>query len=445
MLLIITLIFITIGCFVVYKEYKKTKDFFNPKVFTLGYFLLYNFYYLFLISNDPIEFSRSVQFKLKSDPEIAIFKYIILQFIFYIFYYFAFFGKQNLKINFKKNSESLIVLKYMNNIAFFYTLLAFPYFIIKNGGFIALISNFSERATYLTGDIIIQILFKLVELLSILSIYLYYKKIITLKRLIITILLTLFIALMSGGRGNALNILIACVFAMNYSMGRFVKLLDLKKYIIIIGILAPLFIVIPKLRNKNFVEEFMENPTELFFTKIDNNKHEWESYADLSRAYIPIFILDHYDIENFWYGKSFIGFFTAIIPRTIYNEKPIIDEGIYIYEAVHGNNIQPPASLEVFKSIRNTPVGWPPRTLGLWYANFGILGVIISGFIFAKIINIVYRNTVCKGDINFFNIFLYFLFLTKLQLNNIGLFTIIQAILVYYLFYRLTAILFNKT
>ncbi|MFV0194104.1 O-antigen polysaccharide polymerase Wzy [Empedobacter falsenii] len=444
MLLTITLTFIIIGFLVVYKEYKKKKDFFHPKVFTLGYFLLYNFYYLYLISSDPYEFSKSVQYKLISDPDEAIFKYIVLQCLFYVFYYLAFLDKQKLKIKSRNNKESLLVLKVMNNIAFFYTLFAFPYFIIKNGGFIELISDFSQRSEYLTGDLIVQILFKLVELLSVLSIYLFYKKIISKNRLIVTIILVLIISLMSGGRGNVLNVLIACIFAMNYSMGRFVKFIDLKKYIVIIVILAPLFIIIPKLRNQNFVEEFMQNPKEVFFKKVDNGKHEWESYADLSRAYIPIFILDNYNIENFWYGKSFIGFFTAIIPRSIYHEKPIIDEGLYIYEAVHGNDIQPPANLKVFKSIRNTPVGWPPRTLGLWYVNFGILGVILSGFIFAKIINIVYINTVSKGSITFFQIFLYFLFLTKLQLNNVGLFTIIQAILVYYLFYKLTAIILNR-
>ncbi|MGQ7148454.1 hypothetical protein ACUOA8_59935, partial [Escherichia sp. SS-MK2] len=74
--------------------------------------------------------------------------------------------------------------------------------------------------------------------------------------------------------------------------------------------------------------------------------------------------------------------FKAPLPRSIYPEKPPVDDGMYIRTIAEGYNVTPSRPVqELYAS------SWPPETLGSMYANFWIPGVVFGMYI----LGIIYK------------------------------------------------------
>ncbi|MGQ7112601.1 hypothetical protein ACUOFC_34980, partial [Escherichia sp. TWPC-MK] len=68
-------------------------------------------------------------------------------------------------------------------------------------------------------------------------------------------------------------------------------------------------------------------------------------------------------LQNVWLGKSYLDLFKAPLPRSIYPEKPPVDDGMYIRTIAEGYNVTPSRPVqELYAS------SWPPETLGSMYA-----------------------------------------------------------------------------
>ncbi|KAA6314588.1 hypothetical protein EZS27_034820, partial [termite gut metagenome] len=143
---------------------------------------------------------------------------------------------------------------------------------------------------------------------------------------------------------------------------------------------------------------------------------------------IQLYILDHFNWDNMWYGKSYVDLFYSWIPRSIFIDKPPIDEGIYIANLYLGDSFQPttPAHSMVFYS-------WPPGTMGIGYINFHIIGIVLAYFILGRIQKIIQLIFI---EMNYapFILFLYTFIVIKFQLTNFYIFSAINYILLLIVF-----------
>ena len=84
-----------------------------------------------------------------------------------------------------------------------------------------------------------------------------------------------------------------------------------------------------------------------------------------------------------------------MIPSSIFINKPPIDDGFYLMNLIHGNVLGPNSGRN---NIDLTIGSLPFTSQGLGYANFGILGIIIVGFLTGCLYKIIYERTIKRNN-----------------------------------------------
>ena len=67
-------------------------------------------------------------------------------------------------------------------------------------------------------------------------------------------------------------------------------------------------------------------------------------------------------------GETYLAFFTAFVPRTVWPNKPELSVGPWVRQTIYG--------------VRTSVNGWPPNVFAEGYINFGILGMLGAGVIY---------------------------------------------------------------
>jgi oligosaccharide repeat unit polymerase len=402
--------------------YRKEKDFFHPKVFIIGLFLLKNFVYLGTIAYDPAAFAHSMIYELNTDPDLAIAKYLILQTILFVVMFFSMKIKRTMGMGIEMQAQKLNFYFYRR---LFYCLLllttgALMTFIINIGGLSALVLHWAvDRYEILSGNIAFYVASSLFFALAGVSLLLYAKGKINKLTLLCVLLVCMFTSIiLKGGRSGVISLFIGIFILYNYVIKKVdFKFLFRQAYLLLFFV--PLFSIIPMLRSQRGNEAFLKNPVEFIkesaSLETSKQKGAFDGWADLSGAYIPIYLTDHFNTDNYWHGKSFLHLLEAPIPRKIFPQKGPIDEGRYITELVSGVNVSPPMSLNQL----HLSYSWPSGTLGTWYMNFGLTGVIIAAFLMGKIIAFYYKKM--KTGKNPVWLLTYPIFITTFSLSNHGI------------------------
>ena len=439
--LFLLIVVLLISCLLIFHSYRKVKDFFHPKVFVVGYFLLTSVPYLFMIACNPESFhnSTSVLLSLKVTPDNAISNYLLIQLLYFLCLYagMSFSKKQN-NNNMAKSRIAIdnLYISMMFRWTLIVSVVCFIMFYFTNGGLINILSQFSsgERSKLVTESLFSHVLFMSLPILAALTQCMYIIK--RFKKGICALILgyCLFVSSLSGGRGGSLTIIIIVLAISNY-MGFKLRIKHFVKYSFLLILIIPFFVLLPKLRSID-IDVVMENPTLLLEKDRTQKSNSIEQWADLSRAYIPIFIVDYFDVSNFWYGRSFQDLFQGLIPRAFFEDKPPVDDGRYIFRLAIGDHSFVP-SIPAKQFVGGS--SWPPRTLGSWYANFGVLGIIIAAIIMGRIY-IHFYNKIYE---NLFYLLLYpsVLFL---QLSNLGIVNFCIHVIVLYSLLLLSKIFYKR-
>ena len=87
---------------------------------------------------------------------------------------------------------------------------------------------------------------------------------------------------------------------------------------------------------------------------------------------------------DYEYGSTMTAWVAAPIPRSTWSEKPIIANGAIIGVEVFGNRIS----------------GVPPGLFGEFYWNFGIIGIVLGGFLFGRMLKWFYVSFRSKSNPN---------------------------------------------
>jgi len=235
-----------------------------------------------------------------------------------------------------------------------------------------------------------------------------------------------FTYLLFTSRSPVLEMVMILAFGYNYLIKKY-KISDvLKPRFIIFTLLILSFIVImPIIRttNNGNVLSAKEISNELK----ENFKNLFDEFSNVGR---DAFVYDYFNLHNFWWGRSYLNLLKAPIPSSIFPDKPPIDDGMYLNQLLHGYTVDPNqgrTSLYVKYSI-------PFSTQGAMYANFGIVGVIISEFLLGMLYAKIYKLVIDTRDI--FAIILYQLIIYQLELTTLSIAQTLIPLVIIWVVYK---------
>lgn len=131
-----------------------------------------------------------------------------------------------------------------------------------------------------------------------------------------------------------------------------------------------------------------------------------------------LFILDHFSVNDFWYGVGHLDLVYRIIPFFSESLKPPIDDGVYIRTLAEGIFVKPPVSFEDMY-----PSSWPPETFGSGYMNFGLIGVILYFLLKGFISGLVFSYAKSK-KFQPIPLFLFFYVVINFHVSNLRVFQV---------------------
>ncbi|PHC35530.1 oligosaccharide repeat unit polymerase [Bacillus toyonensis] len=414
-----------------YSYFKSDKDIFSPGILITFLQIISTIPYLLLLFFDQNQISYLI-YTNDLDVENKLIWYLILQILGYIcliagldYKGYSHFFRNDPIMDIPKNRIHIAI-----SVALSLGILGYMLFLKNVGGFSNLIYNLQHRAEFTSGNGYILTLLKFLTVAICLLIYSRkYKKIGNVRyKLFVCVVLvgTIFILSTLGGRKATIHLVIFCILFFHYGVSR-VKKIPVKLYfLIILGLIY--FIAMPILRSPGAVEYYSERPTEIY-------EEVKQNYTDAikSISYVDHFVLitDHFNLQNIWLGKSYVDLLKAPMPRSVYPEKPPVDDGMYIRTIAEGYHVTPSKPIqELYAS------SWPPETFGSMYANFWIPGIVLGMYILGVIYKISYLFMRIKGY-NFLSIFIYGSIILNFQLSNLRMVQVTTDILLIIIFFLL--------
>ena len=131
-------------------------------------------------------------------------------------------------------------------------------------------------------------------------------------------------------------------------------------------------------------------------------------------------IISYFSENEFWYGAGLLSFFYAFVPRALYPEKPVVDNGVYVIAMSDGQQVTPPMVPEDLPHY-----GWPESYMS-GYMEAGWLGLFLGVLLSCFLVHFVFSKLV-KSNFRIEWVFLYcfFMFRQPLYLTSIDSFNII--------------------
>ncbi len=402
-------------CPFVYFFFFCKKDIFRPEsIFSLLSFLLNSVYIIYLHFDKSIYPEIILKALNEYDINKIILKYSIVHLVFFI--------AVLLGIRMSRDaSVKIIVPKFKNELKLItlsvviatVSIPSFVYYVNSNGGLFFILLNLGSRIKFITGN---GYLLSLVDLFPLCLYSLLLVKIkadnffsLSLSLLIFVILLlTILFQISLGGRKDTIFTILTIIIFNHYYNNR-IKEIPLRKALILGIFISAFFIIMPLLR----YSEGQESLNKSVRNAILENTHVIVEQLSYVQQYS--FIVNYFNKDNIWYGSSFKDLLYAPIPRKYYEDKPPVDDGVYISNMVIKDKYyKPPYPFRHFE----IPSSWPPETLGIAYANFSFLGVVVLGFLLGRIYLIVYKIMI-NSRYEFFAVYMYSYVMFNFQLSNI--------------------------
>lgn len=233
--------------------------------------------------------------------------------------------------------------------------------------------------------------------------------------LFIMISLSMTSYLIYSRRSPALELLMIVIFAYNYLIKpiKFREILRPRTLFIIFAIIA-IIVIMPAIRQG-------ENAVFKISNVLDEFSYLGRDIGDYK----------YFSQNEKWLGKSYSSLFLAPIPSAIYENKPPVDDGMYLYNILRGISVTPPMPVKSIPYYNS----YPFSTQGILYANFGIVGVIfgevLMGFIYAR----TYKKLInTRSD---FMVIAYQLVIYQLELSSLSIVQTLIPLIVSFAVYKL--------
>ena len=148
--------------------------------------------------------------------------------------------------------------------------------------------------------------------------------------------------------------------------------------------------MIPMVRSSDF-SDIYKSPGLWISEAVKNLSNVFESISFVDR---DMMTYDIFATRSFWNGKSYLGLIYAWIPRSIFPDKPPVDDGVYLANLIRGFEVEPVMPYSQITLHSSSPFS----SFGIMYANFGVIGIAVGAFLLAYIYYRLYRQMTVKGN-----------------------------------------------
>ncbi len=230
-------------------------------------------------------------------------------------------------------------------------------------------------------------------------------------------LLALFSFSLFGGRKALLQHLIISVVIWNLAGGRFDLVSKRSAALLAFALLyfvSILYFRLPDVQREIVFRGRQESflaPLFIFFANFSYN----DTYY---------FLIDYSTRAKVFLGRTFLDIFSAILPSSIYPEKPPVDEGVYVKALVEGISVVPPESAERFAGYG----AWPSETFGTFVLNFGVFSVWLAGVLLGATVSLG-LFAIRKFGVGFLGIYLLIHSALNFQLSNLRIVNLVTVVL----------------
>lgn len=144
------------------------------------------------------------------------------------------------------------------------------------------------------------------------------------------------------------------------------------------------FIVMMPLLRQSSSEAYFDDPSELIEDTAGNVDNLFREFSYLSG---DMYVLEHFNFNNMWAGRSYLNILVQWIPRSLYPQKPPMDDGMYLYNMMCGVHVTPNQSTESLYYQSSIPF-----TLeGALFSNFGWFGILFGCFLIGILYQWLYK------------------------------------------------------
>lgn len=412
MRIIYGVIILVILIFIIINSYKKTKDIFSP---------LCLFSFLQFLKYVPHMFFTNVESFVNLDAESLFMTFIVE--VFFVLTVFVFYNVfKDTKKTFSKKTKIDIPF-YLIVAIFIIGFLSRIYILNQLGGIVYIINNMG-RAYHELTNIGNGYITNLGYLMTIAIVMCVYKFSFTNQKryFIISIIFTfvgMFTYLVYSSRSPALEMLMVMIIAYHY----FVKKISLKSIfkpvnLFIIVIVLSIIVILPSFRQETLGNSSID------YGNFSFNFNLFNIFEEVANEFSVVgrdtFVYNYFNMDNFWFGANYFNLLVALVPSSIYTNKPCIDDGNYLCNLIYGYSCGPNDG----RDDLTVKYSMPFSSQSISYANFGILGVFIGAIILGYLYKKVYSNLLHNPTV--FSVILYQLIVYQFELTTLG---IMQAII----------------
>lgn len=186
--------------------------------------------------------------------------------------------------------------------------------------------------------------------------------------------ITTFGLIVFGARRPAMMLLIQVIMLYHFTSSKikFYSIFKIKS-LITICVISLFVLLMPMLRSASETD-YVNNPTKWVEGAVDNAN---TLFREFSYCDGDLFAFDYFKNHELWYGASYLNIPLQVIPRSIYPQKPPMDDGMYLLNMMYGEKVTP--NMATADLYYQTSV---PFTLeSSLYSNFGLLGIILGGLL----------------------------------------------------------------
>lgn len=246
--------------------------------------------------------------------------------------------------------------------------------ILEGGGVFYILSHIQARKELMAGQYYNELFANSLLTCGVLLTLLCYLKEKNKKHLYIFIFIfaiTTFGLIVFGARRPAMMLLLQVIMLYHFISSK-IKIYSIFKIKSLITIFAiALFVLLMPMLRSGSETDYINNPTKWVEGAVDNAN---TLFREFSHCDGDLFAFNYFKTHDYWYGASYLNIPLQVIPRSIYPQKPPMDDGMYLLNMMYGEKVTP--NMATADLYFQTSV---PFTLeSSLYSNFGLLGIIIG-------------------------------------------------------------------
>lgn len=259
--------------------------------------------------------------------------------------------------------------------------------ILDSGGVFYILSHIQGRKEIMAGqyynELFANSLLTCGVLLTLMC-YLKEKRKKNLYIFIVIFVITTFGLIVFGARRPAMMLLLQVIMLYHFFSSKIrIRSLFKIKSIVTIFVIAFFVLLMPMLRSSSETD-YINNPQKWVEGAVENTN---TLFREFSYCDGDLFAFDYFKTHEYWYGASYLNIPLQIIPKSIYPQKPPMDDGMYLLNLMYGEKATP--NMATDDLFYQTSV---PFTLeSSLYSNFGLLGIILGCLLVGVFYQYVYK------------------------------------------------------